>query len=428
MENPKKEYSKRKLDDFIIFSEEKPDDEKDKNKKVCLDFLENEENNPDISVSTTITTTDTTTVTTDTKPAIVSSEFSSIEESKVNEKDTSLLSSFAGDNNENDLKKQENQNETENNETNEKIGETGEKENEKIQNENEENEDEQKGKIENDNISGSFSYIPLECFTPEMFSYCLTFPGKVYEAQDKASVIYSGIDIANFSQIFPNIKLTLNEPIFTFQLPWMRTPFGYSPRKNTNGTITNNLRLNVGFYQDQKEGEIFERAMLVFDEYLQKLMYENQNTWPIKAKSTRSRNAPPLPMGKKYTEEEIRNAYTPIIRRPTNVGFPDYISLKLHTDKDDATIAHVKIWKYSKKSSKNQPELITTSLTFDNAANNENASSVIIKKGDWIKCNVQFSRIFFSTAGNGATFVVTDIMISSESQNDNNSFFKSCPF
>jgi hypothetical protein len=272
----------------------------------------------------------------------------------------------------------------------------------------------------------SYPYIPWQNCTVPMLKATLIY-AQVYAVPDKARIVKISFDYGKYKAMFPDAPGYSPKEVGLLYVnaPWLRTPFGYSPRK-ANNNVQNNLRLQFSRFIDQDECIAFQARTKEWDEYFISTLYEHAAEWPLDIE---------LEEGETLTDKMVGKKYTRINRKARKPGFPDYMSLRFQTltknEKlgilaDDKYHAFVDVWNYQRK-------LLAEELTQKNNTDNKDKDAVHhIPKESYVRATFVFEKLCFSSS-NGPAFMVSEVMVADERElrgmgSKDETKEKSCPF
>lgn len=259
-------------------------------------------------------------------------------------------------------------------------------------------------------------FIDWRYLTPEVLEECVTF-SKPMVVKMGCTFVWVNFNFNKFMKMHPEVDVAPRKTRLYFKQPYLKTPFGYSPKTGDDGKISNNLRLLFSEFLDDEGREFYERCKEI-DEWIIKKCFENADKWPLKLK---------LAKGDVLTTASVRGRYIPICRDSCDEeGNPkpeygQYQSQKFITQKEDKKKgieedpykAFCTIWDCNK-------ELETEVLTRENAVPTDkelkenpeigNERNTVIEKNDYCQTISQWSRIFLNATGFGPTFNPEEIL------------------
>lgn len=279
-------------------------------------------------------------------------------------------------------------------------------------------------------------FIHWRWLTVDALKTCVTW-SEPKAIPKKCSVVWMNFNFDKFKKLCPDHPPVMpRQRKLFYTLPYLKTPFGYSPHMAANG-IANNLRLTFADFLETESAEFYERAK-EWDQWFIDEIFAHKDSWPLKIK---------LEKGEELTRSDVCKKYLGICRTPVDENgnfledFPQYMGAKFNTDRGDPKkrppipadpyTAYVKVWN-------NQKELVTEIMHVENAVptkeeieenpNIEAGRNIFVNKNDYVQGIFHMQKLYF--AGNfGPTVMVDEIMYDTEQNlKSKKESKKTCPF
>lgn len=247
---------------------------------------------------------------------------------------------------------------------------------------------------------------------------CMFF-GEVYKIPGQSDVVKIMFNYTKFAKMAPKDCPTIrprNSKILYTNHPLLKSSFGYSPNKDKNGNVANNIRLELDDFVSDESANFKEKSLIPWDDTMVDLVWEHKAEWPHGARP---------PKNGELTKELVEARYSSgrLARTPDKASFGDYMQLKCSTvtknektgQEADPYTAFLKLWGYKYEEHPDgtmKRPCLAKVLTERNATNYEGEDkNVILDRGMYAEGVFHFDKFYFSKDAWGVTIVTDDLVI-----------------
>lgn len=265
-------------------------------------------------------------------------------------------------------------------------------------------------------------YVPWQYLTTKVLKECVTVV-KPFTIPSKGTVICKILfDYVKFAAMCPDcppIRINKKAKALYSNFPFLKAPFGYSPRPNDDGGgITNTMRYSLDDYIneesarfrgemtiEEKEKGTEAYGLKAWDDAFVEIILENKKAWekeiPVLLKL--------VPKNKEPTKEDALLRWKTIAREGKS-GFPDYVQFKMPVEPQDAYTAKLNVWNTEGKR-------LASVLTQKNSTEYKGEDKeIIFDKNMYATGIICFEHINFTSDAMGITFTQHDIKIATREE------------